>query len=1049
MRSFFYTVLRFRVLFIISVVLMTVFLALQIKNLKIVINPTTMLPQHHPNVIGTNTAEELFGSKHVVVIGVSAANGETALTPEVLTVIEALSDELPKIEGVKGHTLMSLVANKAKAISGKAEEMVIEPMLEAPFTQESIDSLENRIAANPIYQGTLVSADRRVVSVSFAISAGDGGFRQIMDQVQAVIEAQRSTGVTITASGTPIFFAQVERFAQRMGILFPIALIIIGLIHFEAFRSIQGLVLPLVTALLAVVWGLGIMGLARVPMDAFNATTPILILAVAAGHAVQILKRYYEEYDRQRTQFPDLPPKEVNQTAVIESLTKVAPVMMTACGVAIVGFFSLITFDIATIRTFGMFTGLGILSALLIEMTFIPALRSILPPPKTRSSEALHNIPSKWDRLADSFSDLVLIHYKRVLLVFGVIALGGLAAAVNINQENSTKSYFAENISVRQDDAFLNSHLAGTNTLYVVFKSSRVDQMKEPEALQLIEQTQRYIEEMDGVGKTVSLVDFIKQMNQSLNDGKPEFRQLPSTSELISQYLFLYSLSADPVDFDSYVDYDYQNANLIVWMKNDSSKFSQATVEQIRTFLAPKLASTGIDILIGGSVPQSSALSETLVEGKIRNILQMMAVVFVVGIVIFRSFLAGVCLVIPLAITVLINFGVMGLTGIPLNTPNAVSSAMAIGIGADYAIYLLYRMREELRGHDDYDRALRSTMRTAGKAIVYVATAIAGGYSVLMLSKGFYVHIWFGVLIVTSMLISAIAALLVVPSLLKWFPLNFLRNTSSEPAKAATATFPCLALALMFAFLTPNDSYAAELSAQDVMEKNYQVTRVINSVSNATFTLTNNKGQQRVRQTFGVTALESDGAINKRVIRFLSPNDVRNTTTLLVENLGGEDEIWVYLPAMKKSRRISSDNKKSSFVGTDLSYGDILGHKPQEWIHTLVSQTDTQYVVDSLPKTAEVGKKAGYSKRTTWVNKTHFVADKMEFYDLSSKHLKTVLNTNIQNVDSANQKWQPMNVAVTNHQTGHSTQVIMESYKANTDDAKESYFSKRYLEKEE
>lgn len=1049
MRSFFYTVLRFRVVFIISVVLMTVFLALQIKNLKIVINPTTMLPQHHPNVIGTNTAEELFGSKHVVVIGVSAANGETALTPEALGVIEALSNELPKIEGVKGHTLMSLVANKAKAISGKAEDMVIEPMLEAPFTSDSIRALEERIAANPIYQGTLVSADRKVVSVSFAISAGDGGFRQIMDQVQAVIGAQRSIGVMITASGTPIFFAQVERFAQRMGILFPIALIIIGLIHFEAFRSIQGLVLPLVTALLAVVWGLGIMGLARVPMDAFNATTPILILAVAAGHAVQILKRYYEEYDRQRIQFPDLPPQVANRTAVIESLTKVAPVMMTACGVAIVGFFSLITFDIATIRTFGIFTGLGILSALLIEMTFIPALRSMLPPPKTRNSEVLNNVPSTWDRLADSFSDLVLIHYKRVLLVFGVIALGGLAAATNINQENSTKSYFAENISVRQDDAFLNSHLAGTNTLYVVFKGSRVDQMKEPEALQLIEQTQRYIEQMDDVGKTVSLVDFIKQMNQSLNNGKPEFRQLPSSSELISQYLFLYSLSADPVDFDSYVDYDFQNTNLIVWMKNDSSKFSQATVDQIRTFLAPKLVNTDIEVLIGGSVPQSSALSETLVEGKIRNILQMMAVVFVVGIVIFRSFLAGVCLVIPLAITVLINFGVMGLTGIPLNTPNAVSSAMAIGIGADYAIYLLYRMREEMRGHDDFDRALRSTMKTAGKAIVYVATAIAGGYSVLMLSKGFYVHIWFGVLIVTSMLISAIAALLVVPSLLKWFPSSFLRNTSSEVTKAAAATLPCLALALMFVFSTPNDSYAAELSAQDVMEKNYQVTRVINSVSNATFTLTNNKGQQRVRKTFGVTTLESDGTINKRVIRFLSPNDVRNTTTLLIENLGGEDEIWVYLPAMKKSRRISSDNKKSSFVGTDLSYGDILGHKPQEWIHTLVSQNDVQYVIDSLPKTTEVGKNAGYSKRTTWVNKTHFVADKTEFYDLSNKHLKTVLNSNIQNVDPANQKWQPMSVAVNNHQTGHSTQVVMESYKANTEDAKESYFSKRYLEKEE
>src|SRR5690606_8202167 len=115
------------------------------------------------------------------------------------------------------------------------------------------------------------------------------------------------------------------------------------------------------------------------------------------------------------------------------------------------------------------------------------------------------------------------------------------------------------------------------------------DHMKEPEALQLIEETQRFIETMEDVGKTVSLVDFIKQMNQSMNDGKPGFWQLPQTSDLVSQYLFLYSLSADPVDFDSYVDYEYKNANLIVWMKNDSSTFSQATVEKIHAFLTPKL----------------------------------------------------------------------------------------------------------------------------------------------------------------------------------------------------------------------------------------------------------------------------------------------------------------------------------------------------------------------------------------------------------------------------------------------------------------------------
>lgn len=1041
-------VIQFRWIVIAAVIGLTAFLGLQIKNLKIVINPNTMLPQHHQNVIGTNVAEELFGSKHVVVIGVSSADGGNALNQNVLEVVQQLSEKMPAIEGVKGYTLMSVTADRAKSITANGDELVIEPLLETPIDDQHIQTLIQHLDTNPIYQGTLVSQDRKVVSVSFAISAGQGGFRQIMDQVQAVIDQNARPGVVITASGAPVFFAQVERFAQRMGLLFPIALILIGLIHFEAFRSIQGLVLPLVTAVLAVVWGLGIMGAANVPMDAFNATTPILILAVAAGHAVQILKRYYEEYDRLSMSNPEQVATDVNRQAVIESLSRVAPVMIAAGGVAIIGFFSLVTFDVATIRTFGIFTGLGILSALLIELTFIPALRSVLRPPKPVVASAPAK-PRLWDRMADRLSALVLTRYKTVVAGFVLVALvAGLGTAF-INRENSTKSYFADNVKVRQDDAYLNAHLSGTNTLYVVFKGKDNDAIKQPANLRLIEETQRYLETLPNVGKTVSIVDFIKQMNRSMNAGQAQFNAIPETEDLVSQFLLLYSMSGDPVDFESYVDYDYRNANLIVWMKDDSSKYAETIVRNIREFVTPRLANTDMEILIGGSVPQSSALSETLIDGKQRNIVQMMIVVFVVGVLIFRSFMAGFCLIVPLVVTVLMNFGVMGITGIPLNTPNAVCSAMAIGIGADYAIYMLYRMREELRKHNNFDRALEQTMRTAGKAVVYVATAIAGGYSVLMLSKGFYVHIWFGILIVLSMIVSAISALVLVPALLKWLPSKFLKSADTYGVKSIPGT----AIALLFACgifaLTPSKSYAESLTADQIMAKNYESTRVTDSLSKATFTLISPKGQERIRKTFGATLLEEGGKANKRVIRFLSPGDVRNTSTLLIEHQDKDDEIWVYLPAMKKTRRISADNKKSSFVGTDLSYGDILGHKPQDWTHAITQTTDAQLVIESIAKNEQVSKDSGYSKRINWLNKTNFVAEKTEFYDRSGKLLKTVENADIRLVDEANQKWQAMKVSAKNHQTGHSTRVHFDEYKANTQAVNTDYFSMRYLEKEE
>jgi uncharacterized protein len=1044
-------IVRFRFIVIALIVVFTAFFGFQVKNLKIVINPNTMLPQSHPNVVGTNTAEALFGSKHVVVVGVSASDGGSALRPEILKVVAEMSKELAEVPGVKRHTLMSVSSDKAKSISGSETEMRVEPMLSLPIDGNSSVLLQNRLNENPIYQGTLVSQDGSLTSISFAIKAGPGGFREIMDKVQAVIDRERGNQVKISISGSPVFFAAVERFAQRMGILFPVALLLIGLIHFEAFRTIQGLFLPLVTALLAVVWGLGIMGLFNVPMDAFNATTPILILAVAAGHAVQILKRYYDEYDRLTRAHPDSSPKQCNDRAIVESLSKVAPVMLVAGFVAVLGFFSLVTFDVATIRTFGIFTGMGILSAMLIELTFIPALRSYLSPPPVAKPLTDGQSLRLWDRLADWVSNAVLLYRGRIIATAVVIAAVSALGTFFINQENSTKSYFGESLSVWQQDQFLNQKLAGTNTLYVVFQGDRVDRIKDPDVLRAIEGAQRYIETLDDVGKTVSIVDLVKQMNRSMNAGAAEFNAIPTTSDLVSQYLLLYTLSGQPTDFDSYVDYEYRNANIIVWMKNDSSRYAATVVGKIRDHLEGKLP-VGVSIQIGGSVPQSSALSETLVRGKVLNIVQMIGVVFLAGIVVFRSILAGVYLIVPLLVTVLVNFGVMGLTGIPLNTPNSVASAMAIGIGADYAIYILYRMREELERLGDLDMALRETMRTAGKAVVYVATAIAGGYSVLMLSFNFYVHIWFGILIVLSMIVSALSALILVPALLKYFPPRFLsRRISSGNPKAVSAA---ASLLLFVVVLSPSEHVQAhEPTVESVMERNYQATRMDSSLSEATFTLVSSSGQERVRKTFGATKLHPDSAsVNRRVVRFLSPNDVRNTTTLLVENETKEDEIWVYLPALKKARRLASNNKKSSFVGTDLSYGDVVGHRPQDWRHRLVRQEAMGslqvYVVESVPGNADVATNSGYSKRISWVDNDSFVAVKVEFYDSAGSLLKTLENGELKQVDAKNKKWQPMLVKVKNHQTGHSTTVKMDKYEANIKVGDE-YFSLRYLEREE
>jgi uncharacterized protein len=333
--------------------------------------------------------------------------------------------------------------------------------------------------------------------------------------------------------------------------------------------------------------------------------------------------------------------------------------------------------------------------------------------------------------------------------------------------------------------------------------------------------------------------------------------------------------------------------------------------------------------------------------------------------------------------------------------------------------------------------------------VVYVASAVIAGYAVLMFSFNFYVHVWFGVLIVLSMLVSAATALLLVPALIRMRPPKFLLSPAKPPTRAPVVqTLVVLALVLC----APDTAMAASENAQALMEQSYEASRYETSISRATFMLKSASGQQRQRQTYGATKLMPGTDRNRRMIRFLAPADIKNTVTLLVEGHQGDDELWIYLPAIKKARRLANSNKKGSFAGTDLSYGDVLGQKPSEWRHQILRQEAIEgnacTVIESTPLTAQILNESGYSKRVSWIAQQSFVPLRVDYFDSAGAALKTLLNKNVKLVDPKKRKYQAMLVLVNNAQTGHSTTVTFETFEANTALA-EDYFSHRYMEREE
>lgn len=1025
--------------------LLTLLLSMQLRNLTVIVDADELLPRDHPFVEVTERVQSVFGNRYTVVIGITPRQGDV-WQPAVLGKLLAVTDRLAATPGVTRANLQSLAAPRAKDIAGNADGLLVSRLLDhVPATIAEAKAVRERLLANPAYRDVLVGRDERTAAIFVEFAKDPKGFGHVMEQVEAAIAPSRGSDVSIAVAGQPVFLANLEIFSKRMAWLLPIAILLIGLVHFEAFRTVQGLILPLVTAVLALVWSLGIMTLFGVHLDPFNNVTPILILAVAAGHAVQMLKRYYEEYDRYRAD-PRVDPRAASQAAVMASMVRVGPVMMGACLIAALSFLSLIVFDIQAIRTFGVFCCLGILAIVVVELTFTPAVRAMLPPPAAREANAEKSI-TVWDRFAALLAEQVIdgAHRRRVFIGAGVFAALMIAGATQVRIDNSLRSFFSADLPARVDDQRLNARLAGTNSFYVLVEGASDDSIKDPAVLAAMAKTQDWLARQPGVGHTLSLVDMLKQINRGMTGGNgPGI--LPQDPELIAQYLLLYSMSGEPGDFDGLVDYGYRNAIIQAFVKTDSSAFVADLDARIRPQIAANFP-PGVKVRLGGSITTPTAMNEVMVNGKIKNILQIYAMVFLVSALLFRSLSLAALILLPLIFTTISVFGVMGFAGIPLQIATATVSALAIGIGADYAIYMTWRLREELREGTDEARAIRATFASAGKAVMFVATAVGAGYAVLMASAGFNIHIWLGMLTVVSMLVAALSTLtLFVAALLVVRPGVIFGGT---PARLRPALAGVAVVVLLGGIALPDRAAAQGVDATQLMAESLKASKALRSTAIGRFVLTNRAGQSRIRQTLSVSEAKPDGGGNRRVVRFTGPADIAGTSVLTVENAGADDDIWVYLPALKKVRRLPASSRKDAFVGTDFSYGDVLGHPVAEWNHRVLRSETlagvAARVIESTPRDAGVTASTGYGRRLSWLRASDNVLVKAEYFDATGTLVKAYGAEDVRLVDPANRRFQAMRQTMRNLTTGHSTTIEYSSFRTDQPVAA-SQFQPRSLE---
>ncbi|MGH7896801.1 MAG: MMPL family transporter, partial [Candidatus Binatia bacterium] len=427
---------------------------------------------------------------------------------------------------------------------------------------------------------------------------------------------------------------------------------------------------------------------------------------------------------------------------------------------------------IPTLLYFGLAVASGIFAAVVLEMTFMQALRALWPPRRGKTGEGPL---SRWLGLVLApLEEAVSRHPWRIVAAFVAVALVALAGLPRLTTDMNARVYWSDNTVIGQDLRVFEKHFPSTTTLSILLEGEP-GSMKTPEALELASRLQKTMAAVPDVGRTSSIADIVYRTYEVF---APEdaAKGAPTAPDLIAQLFFLGESPA----FERFVDRAYSRSVVFGYLNREDSALTRRVIDRVRETLAAEPPKTIRVSLAGGVGPTLLAINEDTVKGKMLNIAIVLAVIFLIASVLLRTPLGGAYVVAPLVMALVVNLGCFSWLGIAFDLGGASIAAIGVSIGADYAIYFLYRLREEYRRCGDIDSALSDAMETSGRAVLFVALAISAGFSVYSMADFYSFHI-VGFFVPLTMLVSCLTALTLLPALVLLSRPRFI----FDPAKVA------------------------------------------------------------------------------------------------------------------------------------------------------------------------------------------------------------------------------------------------------------------------
>jgi hydrophobe/amphiphile efflux-3 (HAE3) family protein len=731
-------IIRFKWVIIGVVLGLTVFFGYQIREIKVNSDIISTLPDNDPTGRLYKSIGKQYGGND---IGMIVLETDDIYKTSVLEHVKLITDSLRIIPGI------STVTSLTDIIDIKSSEWGIEigtlvDEYDLPDNQAELDSLKNYVNSKEMYKGAIVSEDGTATVIMFtllpnvdrqAIASGIKSMMQELDLPE-----------TVYYGGLPFMLNDIsELLMSDMIYLIPIVFVVIALILVFSFRSARGMLLPLLTAAITVIWTLGIMAMAGFEITIISNFIPVVLLSIGSAYTIHMLNSIELNMAGER--------KRALRKAIS---TTTVPIILAAVTTAI-GFISFVFGAYLTmIREFGVCSAIGILIALTLSIFFVPAVISALSlngKKRNREKEKKDGILTRM--ILQPIVNTLVRHPNRVIIVWAVIMAISVGGIFLIRTSVNITEYFKKDNPTRVSENVMQKKFGGSLPVFVEFEGD----MQDPEVLKMMIRTEAFMKTDPNIHSTQSVADLVEQMNDAMGEGK----RIPDEKAKIEQLWFL----LDGQDIMEQLVSDDLDRGII------QSKYASIETNEIDEFTAnmdqflKDNQSDKYQINFTGIPPLYVKLNNSLVKSQYSSlIIAIILVLLFIGII-MRSFANGVYATIPIIATIILLLGFMGFIGIALDIATVLVGSIALGIGIDYSIHVLTGVNTHLKVHGNTELAIEETLLTKGKAVIINVASVAAGFLILMFAQILPIKN-FGLLIAISMIGSGLGALTLLPVIL-------------------------------------------------------------------------------------------------------------------------------------------------------------------------------------------------------------------------------------------------------------------------------------------